>query len=136
MLILRKRQHCCDPSDLLLDDLILERVERFKYLGVILTSDLSCSSHIESSCTKSWKLLGLLYHRFYKLHYCNFSFPDKTQPQVCEWCLGSSRTKRHKLIENVQKFGLRICSKQWDLGYDLITVFLTVSYVDYVTNSA
>ena len=23
-----------------------------------------------------------------------------------------------QLIENVQKFGLRICSKQWDLGYD------------------
>ena len=22
------------------------------------------------------------------------------------------------LIENVQKFGLRICAKQWDLGYD------------------
>ena len=53
MLISHKRQRCCDLPDLLLDDLILERVECFKYLGVIVTSDLSWSSHVESICTKS-----------------------------------------------------------------------------------
>jgi len=66
MLISHKRQGSCDPPDLLLDDLILERVEGFKYLGVILTSGLLWSSHVESICTKSRKLLGLLYHGSYK----------------------------------------------------------------------
>jgi len=33
--------------------------------------------------------------------------------------MGPPPTKRHiTLIENVQKLGLRICAKQWDLGYD------------------
>jgi len=81
MLISHKRQGSCDPPDLLLDDLILERVEGFKYLGVILTSDLLWSSHVESICTKSRKLLGLLYHGSYctsmpnHQHYYNFIIP-------------------------------------------------------------
>jgi len=32
--------------------------------------------------------------------------------------MGPPPTKKITLIENVQKFGLRICAKQWDLGYD------------------
>ena len=53
----------CHPPDHLLDDSCLERVESFKYLGILLSSDLSWSEHIESICTKASKLL---YHKFYK----------------------------------------------------------------------
>ena len=66
MLISRRRQHHCDPPELLLDNFSLERVECFKYLGILLKSDLSWSNHITSICTKARKLLGLLYRRFYK----------------------------------------------------------------------
>ena len=68
MVISRRRQGYCHPPDLLLDDSCLERVESFKYLGILLSSDLSWSKHIESFCTKAHKLLqlGLLYRRFYK----------------------------------------------------------------------
>ena len=41
----------------------LEKV--YKYLGLLLSSDLSCTQHINNICTKSKKLLGLIYHRFY-----------------------------------------------------------------------
>jgi len=116
MLISCKRQGCWDPPDLLLDDLILERVECFKYWGVILTSDLSWSSHIESICTKSQKLLGLLYCRFYKHAETSALlqlYHSLVRPHL-EYA--SDVTYRDiQLNENVQKFGLRICSKQWDL---------------------
>ena len=32
-------------------------------------------------------------------------------------CFGT-RTYRKVMLENVQKFGLRICARQWDLGYN------------------
>jgi len=44
-----------------------------------------------------------------------------------------------QLIENVQKFGLRICSKQWDLGYDELlsnfSVPIAFSHINYITGS-
>jgi len=43
--LIQKTKLYCDPSNLLLDDQTLERVECFKYLGIILTSDLSWLSH-------------------------------------------------------------------------------------------
>ena len=57
---------------------MLETVSTFKYLGLLLTSDLSWSKHIEGVCTKK-KILGLLYRRFYqnadvKL-FTNYTFP-------------------------------------------------------------
>ena len=66
VLISRGRQHHCDPPELLLDSFSLERVECFKYLGILLNSDLSWSNHVTYIWTKARKLLGLLYCRFYK----------------------------------------------------------------------
>ena len=43
----------------------LEQVQSYKYLGVIITSDLSWSVHIQSICLKSRRLVGLLYRQFY-----------------------------------------------------------------------
>ena len=43
----------------------LERVYSFKYLGVIISSNLSWSPHIQSICCKSRKLIGLLFRHFY-----------------------------------------------------------------------
>ena len=40
MLISRRRQHC-DPPELLLDNFSLERVECFKYLGIVLNSEVT-----------------------------------------------------------------------------------------------
>jgi len=65
MLISRKRQAQPMP-DLFLDDVSLERVQYFKYLGILLAADLSWTHHIEAVCTKARKLLGLLYRRFYE----------------------------------------------------------------------
>ena len=52
--------------DLFLDNVSLERVQYFKYLGILLAADLSWTHHIEAICSKARKLLGLLYHWFYE----------------------------------------------------------------------
>jgi len=132
----RKRQGCCDPPD----NLILERVECFNYLGVILTSDLL--RHVESICTKSQKLLGLLYHRFHKhaepsallqLYHSLVRTHLKYASNVWDPHL----QRDIQLIENVQKFGLRIVANSgiWVMMNFLILVFLTFSPIDYITNS-
>ncbi len=60
MLISRKRQYHHPVPNLLLDDVSLERVGCFKYLGILLTADLRWSRHIETTCNKARKLLVLL----------------------------------------------------------------------------
>lgn len=51
-----------------INDSIIEKVTSFKYLGVILTSDLSWTAHIEYTTNKALKKLGLLKRR---LHFTN-----------------------------------------------------------------
>ena len=40
-------------------------MEIFKYLGVLLSRNLSWSDHISELCIKARKILGLLYRQFY-----------------------------------------------------------------------
>jgi len=53
MVITRSRIHQC--LQLYLASQLLECVKSYKYLGVIITSDLSWSEHIQSICNKSRK---------------------------------------------------------------------------------
>ena len=43
----------------------LERVETFKYLGLLLLPDLSWFNYIDSVCSRAKKILGLLYRQYY-----------------------------------------------------------------------
>ena len=63
MLLSRKR-NLSHPQQLLLNEAPLKQVEAFKYLGVLISSDLSWSRHIDSICAKGKRLIGLLYRRF------------------------------------------------------------------------
>jgi len=65
MLISRKRNQIHPPSPILLNGTPLDRVEVFKYLGIHISSDLSWSHHIQTLCSKTRRMLGLLYRRFY-----------------------------------------------------------------------
>ena len=55
------------PPPLTLKGQLLQQVDHFKYLGLLLSSDLSWSSHVENICNKARKLLGLLYRQYYQL---------------------------------------------------------------------
>ena len=42
----------------------MEKVDCFKYLGLLLSSDLPFGKHIETICSKARKITGLFYRRF------------------------------------------------------------------------
>ena len=48
---------------------LMELVQNYKYLGVVVSSDLSWSKHIQLICVKAKKILGLPYRNFAKYIY-------------------------------------------------------------------
>ena len=63
MLLSRKRNPTVSVP-LLLNGLPLQIVNSYKYLGFIISSDLSWSNHIEYICNKAKRMLGILYRQF------------------------------------------------------------------------
>ena len=107
------------PPTITINGQILGSVPTFKYLGLLLTSDLSWSKHIEGVCTKAKKILGPLYRRFYQhtdqetlcqLYYIHFT----ALHEVCITSLGPILEKRFI----TQKFACKMITKNWDKGYD------------------
>jgi hypothetical protein len=129
MSISRKKSQCFQPTPLSLNGTILEQVPTFKYLGVLLSSDMSWSPHIQRVCSKARKVLGLLYRRYYQYSdsrslrqlYISLVRPHLDYAaQVWDPHLQRDINS----IEKVQKFALRVCSKQWDTGYcELLDTF-------------
>ena len=121
MIISRKR-NSVSPPHLILNGTPLEQVNTFKYLGVLLSSELSWSAHIESICTKARKLIGLLYRRFYgnvnqQSMYSLYCTLVRPHLEYASSIWDPHLVKDIEKLENVQKFAIKMCSKQWDLGY-------------------
>ena len=132
MLISRK-QKPLPHSHLKLGNNILERVYTYKYLGVQITSDLSWSDHIHTKCSKARKLVGLLYRQFQgntdpaTLFNLYRSLIRPHLEYACEvW--NPYLQKDIKKLEQIQKFGLRMCTKRWDTEYhQLLSMFKSPS---------
>ena len=129
MRISRKSKPISKCSPLLLDGAELEEVTTFKYLGILISSNLSWTPHIQTVCGNARKIIGLLYRRYY--HHCDSSvlvrlYTSLVRPHM-EYA--SSVWNPHHLhdidrMESVQKFALRMCSKHWDAGYsELLNAF-------------
>lgn len=123
MTISRKRSPSHPANPLLLNGEALEKVDSYKYLGLLLTADLSWSSHISGICAKARKILGLVYRRFYgaadqeaiKQLYISIVRPHLEYGcQIWDPHLVKDKTA----LENVQKFACRIASARWDEGYE------------------
>ena len=121
MLLSRKR-NLSYPPQFLLNKVPLEQVETFKYLGVLISSDLSWSKHVDSICAKGKKLIGLLYRRF-SSNVCSERLLEMYKTLVrphLEYAApvwDPHLLKDINSVENVQKYGLKMCLKRWDLGY-------------------
>ena len=122
MVISRKRNSVKPHAQFTLNSSPLEQVETFKYLGILLSSDLSWSSHIDFICTKARKLIGLLYRRFYgnvDNHSLLELYSVLVRPHL-EYAApiwDPHFIKDTNKLESVQRFALKMCLKRWDLGY-------------------
>ena len=124
MTISRKRAKVLPPT-INLNGIPLDRVTEFKYLGVLITADLSWTAHINMICTKARRLVGMLYRQFYQdadtttlkqLYVSNIRPHLEYACQVWDPYL----QKDIGMLESVQKFALRVCSKQWDASYSML----------------
>ena len=120
--ISRKKKCSISAPSFFLNGCPLEEVPTFKYLGIIISSDLSWSQHIERICSKARKIIGMLYRCYYQ--YADSStllklYTSLVQPHVeyaaPVWDPSTVQDIQH--LESVQNFALRVSSKQWDLGY-------------------
>ena len=102
---------------------VLEVVSTFKYLGLLISSDMSWSNHIKDICSKARKILGLLYRRYYQ--YADEStllqlYMSLVRPHL-EYAApvwDPHLQKDIQLLEDTQKFACRMCNKSWNAGYD------------------
>lgn len=123
MIVSRKKSPSLPTEPLQLLGSELEQVRSYKYLGVLLTSDLSWSPHVTNICTKARKVLGLLYRRFYgstsqdSLKQLYLSLVRPHLEYACQvWDPHLAGDK--KAIESVQKFALKLATAKWDKSYN------------------
>ena len=94
----------------------LQCVTEFRYLGVILTQSLSWSRHISSICSKSQKILGLIFRHFYKhsspetiirLH----TFLVRPILEYCSPVWSPSSSSQTIKLESVQSLAIKLAYK-------------------------
>ena len=122
MVISRKSFNSPNFPILYLNGSPLERVYSFKYLGVILNSQLSWSPHIDYTCSKTRKLLGFIFWNFY-FHSSPSALLKLYQSLIlphlsyCSPLWDPYQLKDINKLENVQSFALKLCTKQWSSDY-------------------
>ena len=121
MLLSRKRKSFYSGQQLWLHEIAIDRVLEFKYLGVLVSHDLSWSPHISAVCSKARRLLGLFYRQFYKVDpklilKCYLTIVRPLLDYCC-YVWSPHLVKDIKVVENVQFFALKMATKSWNSHY-------------------
>ena len=124
-MLISKRREPILPVVLTVNSSPLERVDAYKYLGVWITSDLTWSKQVMEVCKKARQKIGIMYRKYYQHAtpptmlqlYLSCIRPD-LEYAVPAWdpyqqCLINS-------LEAVQKFAMRVCTKQWSSNYNAL----------------
>ena len=122
LFISRKRTRSIPPPCLTLGLSPLSQVTSYKYLGLLITSDLMWTTHITNICTKTRKLIGILYRQFYKYSSCStllklYASFIRPHLEYASAAWDPHLKKDIELIEDVQKFALKVCLKSWNSTY-------------------
>ena len=110
----------------------LDFVESIKYLGLTIQCDLTWSNHIQNICSKARRLVGLLFRQFnhyaepttIKTLYLTLIRPNLEYASIV-W--DPYLVKDRKVLEDVQKFACRVCTKDWHTNYQMIAGWSTHS---------
>ena len=110
---------------------LLERVPTYKYLGLLLSDNLSWTQHVKNLCTKARKILGLVYRRFYQYSSSESLFQmyiSLVRPNLeyASQVWSPYKVGEINSIEGVQKFALRMCAKNWDANYEELLQLFSV----------
>ena len=113
-------------------DSTIERVSSFRYLGVLLTSSLSWSPHINATCSKAHKILGMIFRHFYH-HFSPATiirlYSSLVRPilEYCSVVWDPSSSSLSNILEFVQLFTvktrLQISSLSYPFHYTSILHF-------------
>ena len=123
LLVSRKHSHLSSQPVQILGQ-VLEKVQSYKYLGVLINSNLTWSDHISRVCLKARQQLGLLYHQFYgdsntttlRVLYITQVCPH-LEYAIPVW--DPHLSKDIETLESVQRFVSKMCTKQWqDVSYE------------------
>ena len=94
-----------------------------------ISHNLCWSAHISDIVARSKKIVGLIYRKFY--HFCNTNTLHKlylslVRP-ILEYCChiwDPFLSKDIELLESVQKFASKVCTKQWREPYNSLRTSL------------
>ena len=124
MLLTRKRLPPPEEAlpALYVEGIPLTYVNSVKYLGILITYNLSWSQHISNLHLKVRCLVGMLYRKFYKNAetstllqlYISFIRPHL---EYCSAVWDPYLLKDVEILEKTQKFGLKMCLKDWSSDY-------------------
>ena len=103
-------------------------------LGLLFSSDMSFTKHIESICSKARKVTGLLYRRFNKANsdtllqlYLTMVRPHLKYASPV-W--NPSTRKQVKKIEDVEKFAMKVVTRRWDAGYQELLNMVNIPSIE------
>ena len=123
MLISRKRQPLVSSDLFTINNLKIEKVEHFKYLGVWLSSNLTWNKHIEEICKSASKQTGMIYRKFYQnssretlLNLYISLIRPRLEYAAPVW--DPSHQTLTQAVEKVQRFALKMCLKNWSSTYE------------------
>ena len=130
MLLTHKRDAFC-PT-MMLNNQSLEIVTQYKYLGVIISSNLCYSQHVQEICKKARRMLGIIY-RNYAANMVNPTITLRLYVTLVRPCLEYAAqvwnphlTKDINNLEKVQIFALRISSKRYHDSYESLLDLLEI----------
>ena len=122
MIITRRKQPSLLVTPLKIKQTCLERVHSYRYLGVWLTPSLNWSMQVSEVCRQQ---VGILYRKFY---------PSANSSSLLSLQLYLAYIRPHleyavpvwdphqqgliSSLERVQKFALKVCTKNWSSGYE------------------
>lgn len=103
MIISRKAAPLHLETVLILNGHVLNQVDVYKYLGILLSQDLSWSPHVDVICSKACKILALLYRTFYKFSRPHLEYACRV------WAPHISQDIN--TLESVLKFACKLASR-------------------------